>query len=156
MCFTDFLIGTMESRSKIGCWRKHDTTKKGNAFSKALAHSHPPPIYSCVVLCCVNVERFPCPVIVCSCVGVCSYVLCLYICDCMYVKSCPEEGACDVHWNEQNLDLDHLDEEEAKEGRCSLSLSLSPPLWIADSPFQVLLFSQKCFFSFVSVYNSFE
>jgi hypothetical protein len=28
MCFTDLLIGTMESQRKIGCWRKHGTTKK--------------------------------------------------------------------------------------------------------------------------------
>jgi hypothetical protein len=41
-----------------------------------------------------------------------------------------------IYWNEQNLDLDHRDQEEAKEGRCCISsLSLSP-LWIADSPFQ--------------------
>jgi hypothetical protein len=41
--------------------------------------------------------------------------------------SSPEEGACDIYWNEQNLDPDHLDQEEAKEGRCCISsLSLSP------------------------------
>jgi hypothetical protein len=28
MCFSDLLIGTMESRNKIDCWRKHGATKK--------------------------------------------------------------------------------------------------------------------------------
>jgi hypothetical protein len=61
-----------------------------------------------------------------------------------------EEGACDIYWNEKNLDTDHLDQEEAKEGRCCISsLSLSP-FWITDSPFQVLLFSQNLLFSFTS------
>ena len=33
-------------------------------------------------------KRFPCPVIVCTSVGVCSYVFCLYICDCTCVNWC--------------------------------------------------------------------
>jgi hypothetical protein len=37
-----------------------------------------------------------------------------------------EEGACDMYWNAKNLDLDHLEQEEAKEGRfCISTLSLS-------------------------------
>ena len=28
ICFTDLLIGTMESRNKIDCWRKHGATKE--------------------------------------------------------------------------------------------------------------------------------
>jgi hypothetical protein len=28
ICFSDLLIGTMESRNKIDCWRKHGATKK--------------------------------------------------------------------------------------------------------------------------------
>jgi hypothetical protein len=73
MCLAYLLTGTMESASKISCWRKHGTRKKGNAFWKALAHSHPPPLYSCVVSCCVNVEALP------------MSRDCLFLCWCLFV-----------------------------------------------------------------------
>jgi hypothetical protein len=74
MCFAYLLIGTMESTRKISCWRKQNTRKKGNAFWKALAHSDPPPLYSCVVSCCVYVEALPMP---CDCLLLC---WCLFVC----------------------------------------------------------------------------
>ena len=63
---------------------------KGNAFWKALAHSHLPPLYSCVVSCWVYVEALPmsrdclyfwwclfvCVVSVCLWLYVCELVLC--------------------------------------------------------------------------------
>jgi hypothetical protein len=71
--------------------------------------------------------------------------------------SSPEEGACDMYWNEQNLDPNHLEQEEVKEGRCCISyLSLS--LRSLDCIFSVagIIFSQKLFFSFASIYHSLE
>ena len=93
MCSAYLLTGSMERRRSISCWRKHVTRKKGNAFSKSLAHSHPPPLCFCVVSCCVYVEALPMSrycLFLRWCLFVC--VVCLCICDCIYVNFCCVES----------------------------------------------------------------
>ena len=105
-------------------------------------------------------NRFPCSVIVCSCVGVCSYVLCLYICDCTCVNWCCVECRGGGMWYVLECEKSRSGSSRARrsKGRKILHLISLPlyALWIVDSSLQVLLFSQNLFFSFASEYHSLE
>lgn len=158
MRFVYLLTGSMEMRRKISCWRKHGTRKKGNAFSKALFHSHPPPLSFCVVSCCVYVEALPMSRdclflhwclfiwIVCLCICDCMYMnLCLCICDCMYVNLSFVESQGGGMWyvlestksrSGSSWPRKSMGRNEVRHCSSSLPFSLSP-LRIADFPLQV-------------------
>jgi hypothetical protein len=143
MCFAYLLTGT-----------------KGMHFEKLLL-IHISLLYT-PVLCHVECmwKRFPCPVIVCTSVGVCSYVLCLYICDCTCVNWCCFKcrGGGMRYVLECEKSRSGSSRARRSKGRKILHLISLPlyALWIVDSSLQVLFFSQNLFFSFASEYHSLE
>ena len=141
MCFAYLLTGT-----------------KGMHFGKLLLIQIP--LLYTPVLCHVVCmwKRFPCPVIVCCCVGVWSYVLCLYICDCMYVNSCCVEsrGGCMwyvLEWAKFRSESSRARRSEGRKMLHLISLSLSPLFGLYILRCRYYIFSKT--FLFIRFYISF-